>query len=56
MSVSRFHERLIGISDERISSVAPWRETARFTFRFSRPSRSMPGTSPTVETVMRRGE
>src|SRR2546421_2838851 len=55
-SVSTLHERLTGMSCDRTSSDAAWSEIARFTLRFSRPSFSIPGTSPTVETVIRRGE
>src|SRR5947209_7964518 len=56
MSVSTFHERLTGMSCDLTSSDPAWSEMARFTLRFSRPSFSIPGTSPTVETVIRRGE
>src|SRR5207245_2592884 len=48
-SVSTLHERLTGMSCDRTSSDAAWSEIARFTLRFSRPSFSIPGTSPTVE-------
>src|SRR5437867_2375770 len=56
ISVARFHDRFTGMSRERTSSDAPCSEIARFTFSSSRPSFSMPATSPTVDTVMRRGE
>jgi len=47
---------LTGMIRSRISLLVAWSETARLTRRFSFASRSMPVTSPTVETVMRRGE
>ena len=48
--------RLTGMIRSRISLLVAWSEIARLTRRFSFASRSMPVTSPTVETVMRRGE
>src|SRR5712691_715614 len=44
-----------GMIRSRISLLVAWREMARLTRRFSLASRSMPLTSPTVDTVMRRG-
>ena len=56
MSAAIGKPRLMGISRPRTSSVVAWSEMARFTRRDSRPSRSMAGTRPTVDTVTRRGE
>src|SRR5207249_6628767 len=45
-----------GMRRSRVSLVVAWSEIARLTRRFSRASFSMPPTSPTVDTVIRRGE
>ena len=40
----------------RVASSGAWRDTARLTFSPVAVSASMPGTMPTVETVIRRAE
>ena len=54
-----FHFLLIGMSTSRTSSVVALSEMARFTRSadcVSAASFSIPGTSPAVDTVMRRRE
>jgi 4-amino-4-deoxy-L-arabinose transferase-like glycosyltransferase len=48
--------RLIGMSLDRVSSSAPESDTARFGRRGRAASDSRPGTTPAVETVVRRGD
>src|ERR1700687_3536263 len=45
-----------GMILSRVSMVVGWSEMARLTLRSSFARRSIPRTSPTVETVIRRGE
>ena len=45
--------RLIGIREERVSSLTECKEIARFTCRFSAVKRLIPGIMPTVDTVKR---
>ena len=47
---------LIGTNDVRNSSSAAWRLTARFTGHGSSARRLIPGTTPTVDTVIDRAE
>jgi len=50
------HLRLTGISLSRTASVVAFSEIARLGWTGSAASRSMPGTTPEVERVTRRGE
>ena len=47
---------LIGTSDARCSSVVAWSEIARFGITSSVARRSMAGTRPTVDSVIRFGD
>ena len=55
-SAAMFHFRFTGISRSRTSSVVAFREMARLGDGVTLPSSSIPETSPTVETVIRRGD
>ncbi len=48
--------RFTGTSLSRTAVVVAWSDTARFGISVSPASRSSPGTRPTVDRVIRRGE